>query len=301
MSNFLATITTVFKTSRPPFLILTPVCVFLGFSTSYSSVSTINCYLFFLVLFAAIFAHISVNILNEYYDFKSGLDLKTNITAFSGGSGALPNHPEAAKAVLFIGLLSLLATIITGIYFIFERGVQILPFGLTGIALIVTYTKWLNRIPFLCLVAPGLGFGILMVIGTHVILTGGYSILPWLVSLVPFFLINNLLLLNQYPDITADSSVGRKTFPIVYGVKKSNAVYCLFLIIAYSLILYLIIMKYIPVLSVIALIPSAGSLFALFGANKYTSDIGKHPRYLAANVAASILSPLILGLSIIYG
>jgi len=43
-----------------------------------------------LALLGAFLAHVSVNTLNEYYDFKSGLDLETIRTPFSGGSGALP-------------------------------------------------------------------------------------------------------------------------------------------------------------------------------------------------------------------
>lgn len=301
MRDTYATVKTVFKTIRPSFLVLSPVCVLLGFSTSFTTGSSINFTLFFLVVLGAISAHVSVNTFNEYYDFKSGLDLKTERTAFSGGSGALPEHPEIAKLIFIVGILSLLMTIIIGVYLIFECGLLILPFGLAGVVLIATYTKWLNRFPFLCLVAPGLGFGILMVVGTHVVLTGGYSPLPWLVSLIPFFLINNLLLLNQYPDIKADASVKRNTFPIAYGLKKSNAIYALFLMVAYSLILIFIIMKYIPILSVVALTPAACSMFALFGATKYTSKIGDFPKYLGANVAATILTPLLLGLSIIYG
>ena len=57
------------QTTRPSFLVLTPVCIFLGLSTSLSSQAPINVFMFFLVLTGALAAHISVNTLNEYYDF----------------------------------------------------------------------------------------------------------------------------------------------------------------------------------------------------------------------------------------
>lgn len=292
---------TTIQTTRPSFLILTPICIFLGFSSSLAIGSTIDLSVFFLVLIGATFSHVSVNILNEYYDFKSGLDLKTDKTPFSGGSGALPDNPGMAESVYILGLVSLLVTITIGIYLILESGIQILPIGVLGIALIITYTQWLNRFPFLCLIAPGLGFGVLMVVGTHLIFKENHSQLPWLLSLIPFFLINNLLLLNQYPDIKADASVGRNTFPIAFGLKKSNAVYAIFMLATYGLLLFYIIMGYIPNLSVIALIPMAFSVFALIGAIKYTSKIGAFPQYMGANVAATILTPLLLGISIING
>ena len=292
---------TVLKSTRPSFLILSPICVFLGLSTSLATQSQVNIFILFLIFIGAISAHISVNMLNEHFDFKSGLDLTTEKTAFSGGSGALPGNPKMANAILIIGLVSLMLTIIIGIYLILERGIQILPIGIVGVVLIITYTQWLNRFPILCLIAPGLGFGILMVVGTHMILTEGHSHLPWLVSLVPFFLINNLLLLNQYPDVKADASVGRNTFPIAFGLNKSNIVYTIFLMAAYLSILIFIAKGLIPNQSIIAVIPIVFSLFALLGAKKHTSKIGDFPRYLGANVAAAILTPLLLGISIING
>lgn len=257
--------------------------------------------MFFLVLIGALAAHISVNTLNEYYDFKSGLDLTTDKTPFSGGSGALPANPEVAELTRIIGVVSLALTVTIGLYLILQLGIQIMPIGIAGVILIIGYTQWLNRFPFLCLVAPGSGFGLLMVIGTHVALTGEFSRLSWLVSLVPFFLVNNLLLLNQYPDIKADAGVGRNTFPIAFGLNKSNLLYALFTMATYSLILFFIVKGYVPKLSIIALTPMLLSLFALFGAVKFSSKIGNAPQYMAANVAATILTPLLLGASIIYG
>lgn len=274
---------------------------FLGLSISLKTVSQIDWGNFFLILFGATFAHISVNALNEYYDFKSGLDLQTNRTPFSGGSGALPENPAAANSVLTSGLISLAFTVFIGIYFIFEHGYQLLPIGLMGVILVFTYTQWINRFPVLCLISSGFGFGILMIAGTYLILTGSLSGLLWFVLFVPFFLINNLLLLNQYPDIKADRSAGRNTFPIAYGVSNSNNVYLLFLISAYSLIIFSVLNKSIPTLSLIAILPASLSLFSFLGAYKYKSEIAQYPNYLGANVAASILTPLLLGVAIING
>ena len=292
---------TVLKTFRLPFLVLTPVSVLLGASIALASHTPVDNVMIALVLAGAVAAHISVNALNEYHDFSSGLDLQTSRTAFSGGSGALPEHPEAAPAVLIAGLLSLLATMTIGGSLIVIAGKSILPIGIAGIVLVVTYTQWINRSPLLCLIAPGAGFGILMVVGTHLVLTGNYSGPIWPVSLVPFFLTNNLLLLNQYPDINADASVGRKTFPIAFGINKSNLAYAFFMIAAYATVVVLVATRQIPVTGMMALLPIPLSLFALGGAIRYSSRIGEHPGYMAANVAAAILTPLLLGIAIITG
>jgi len=293
------TFNTVLQTMRPSFLILTLVCVFLGVCISISAGVAINSTTLTLIFIGAIAAHISVNMLNEYHDFNSGLDLKTNRTPFSGGSGALPDNPKDAKLVLMFGLLALMMTIMVGIYFIMTIGTTILPIGLTGLIIIVTYTQWLNRLPLLCLISPGLGLGLLMVIGTHIILTFGYSQTVWLISLIPFFLINNLLLLNQYPDMQADKSVGRKTYPLAFGIKRSNQVYASFMVTAYALIFAYIFTGVLPTLSIIAVIPMVLAIFALKGAIKHKANIGKSPQHLAANVAAAILTPFLLGSSIL--
>jgi 1,4-dihydroxy-2-naphthoate octaprenyltransferase len=293
---------TVIQTTRPSFLILTPVCIFLGISiTVDESLVRIDNYVSSLILIGAVFAHIAVNVLNEYYDFKSGLDLKTDRTPFSGGSGALPNNPGEANITFVVGLISLIITCVIGIYLAMTRGNFIVPIGITGLLLIVSYTNWLNRIPILCLLAPGFGFGVLMVVGTNVVLTGKYTELAFLISLVPFFLINNLLLLNQYPDINADSRVGRRTFPVVYGTKKSNAIYALFTLTAYSLILYYLYKGVIPLTGAFSLVPLVFSIYAFYGAVQHSTYIGNYSKYLGANVAASVLTPLLLAVAIING
>ncbi len=43
-----------------------------------------------LALLGLLLAHVSVNVLNDYFDYRSGVDLKTQRTPFSGGSGILP-------------------------------------------------------------------------------------------------------------------------------------------------------------------------------------------------------------------
>ncbi|MDI6743701.1 MAG: hypothetical protein QMD11_13280, partial [Smithella sp.] len=56
---------------RPNFLILTPACVTLGVATAFWSGAPLNLLYIALILSGAVLAHISVNALNEYHDFKS--------------------------------------------------------------------------------------------------------------------------------------------------------------------------------------------------------------------------------------
>lgn len=284
---------------RPSFLALTFACVFLGASTVIANQSSVNISLFFLALLGALLAHISVNTLNEYFDFKSGLDLETIKTPFSGGSGALPQNPEMVGTVLAVGVLSSVALLMIGSFFVWQYGTGIMPIGITGLVIIATYTGWINKHPFICLIAPGLGFGFLMVAGTQFVLQGQYTPLSWLVAVIPFFLVNNLLLLNQYPDIKADANAGRYHLPIAYGIKHSNIVYGLFSLATVAIIIGYILTGHLPMLSLIALLPMPLAFFSLYGAVKYGESIGDFPQYLGANVAVTILTTLLLGISLV--
>ena len=291
---------TLLNSTRPSFLVLAPACVLLGIATAYFGGSELNTIDICLVLIGALSAHISVNSLNEYHDFVSGLDEKTLRTPFSGGSGALVAHPDAATAVRTLGYLFLAITISTGLYFAYQHGSMILPFGLLGVVIILAYTPVLNRYPVLCLLAPGIGFGPLMVGGTHVVLSGNYNETAILASLVPMFLVSNLLLLNQYPDIEADKSVGRFHFPIAYGVKHSTQMYGLFVLLAAFTLIAGVLIKSLPILSLAALLPLIPAAAAYIGARKHANNIKALTPFLAMNVIAAIVTPIILSLALFF-
>lgn len=290
--------TTVVKSMRLPFVILSPICVFLGASVAMFEGASIDTWHLLLTLVGAALGHISVNCLNEYSDFKSGLDLNTQKTPFSGGSGALPEEPSAARGVWMCGVLCLVITMAIGAYFLFIFGLGLLPLGLLAVFLILSYTDWLNKSPLLCLIAPGVGFGPLMVGGTHFVLSGSYTNLCWWVSLVPFFLVSNLLLLNQYPDIDADKGAGRRHLLIAYGISMGNRVYASFVMATAAVIGIAVYLAWIPPLTLIALLPLFLAIFSFYGATKYGKALGQYPKFLAANVVTSLLVPLLLGIGL---
>jgi len=289
----------VFGTMRIPFLVLNPVCVALGAATAVFSGITINYLYLFLALIGAMTAHISVNALNEYSDFKSGLDLNTQRTPFSGGSGTLPKSPEKANIALITGVATLVITILIGIYFLYVWGVWILPLGLLGVVVIVVYTDWITRSPFLCLIAPGLGFGTMMVMGTTFVLTGNYSWEAFFASLVPFFLVSDLLLLNQFPDVEADKNVGRNHLPILIGRKKSAIIYTVFLAGTYLSVVLGFILDILPGLSLLALGTIILAIPVAMGALKHSDDMDKLIPYMGKNVVINILTPVLLAIGLV--
>jgi 1,4-dihydroxy-2-naphthoate octaprenyltransferase len=279
---------------RVPFLLLGPVCVLLGIGTALGEAGHINLSWALLALLGGVTAHISVNALNEYVDCVSGLDARTQRTPFSGGSGVLPQQPEMAHLALITGLVALAVTALIGVYFTIQRGPGILPLGLLGVLVIVAYTPWLTRQPVLCLLAPGLGFGTLMVMGTHFVLTGHYSWTSFVASLVPFFLVNDLLLLNQFPDAEADRSVGRKHILIVLGARRSSVVYGLFLAAAYLVILAGMAAGLLPKMSCLGLLTLPLAIPTMLGAYRHAEEAARLRPYLGLNVILNLVTPVLV-------
>ncbi|MDW5378162.1 prenyltransferase [Halomonas sp. HP20-15] len=227
---------TVARATRPNFLILAPLCVLLGVSVAARQSRALESLDIVLVLVGGLLAHAVVNLLNEYDDFRSGLDLITRRTPFSGGSGALPAAPKAASQVLLTALVMAAGVVAIGFYFIWLRGWPMLLLGLSGMVLMVAYTRWITRSPWLCLLAPGLGFGPIMVLGSVIALGGRVDATALLGSAVALLLVSELLLINQFPDREADRRVGRRHLPIVLGLPRASRWVATLLLGAYGLI-----------------------------------------------------------------
>jgi len=286
---------------RAPFLLLAPVCVAVGVGTAYWQTNQLNWVHVLLVLIGAVSAHISVNTFNEYFDYKSGLDTKTQRTPFSGGSGTLPAHPELERTAFLLSWVTFLVTAVIGVYFVWLRGWQLLPVGILGLLLLVTYTtRWAYQ-PVLCLIAPGLGFGVLMVMGTHFALTGSYSWTAFIASLVPTFLVSNLLLLNQFPDVEADQSIGRKHFPITIGRKASSVIYGSFLLLTYLSIILGVLLNLLPALSLIAIVTAILAWRAYQGVSKNAENIPALIPSMGMNVIINLSTPVLLALALLIG
>ena len=284
---------------RLPFLVLPPACVLLGTGTAVWTRCAINpVYLIFAFL-GAVAAHIGVNALNEYFDFRSGLDFRTQRTPFSGGSGALPERPEMERVALAIGLVGLAVTALIGLYFVIIWGWAILPLGLLGLVLIVAYTPWFTRSVLLCLLAPGLGFGILMVMGTDFVLTGNYSWTSFVASLVPTFLVSNLLLLNQFPDAQADQSVGRRHLSIVAGKRTSSTVYGLLLLLAYATIVAGVALDLLPLASLLGLLTLLAAIPTAVGVFRTAEEVEGLIPYLGVNVLITVATPVLAALGLL--
>jgi 1,4-dihydroxy-2-naphthoate octaprenyltransferase len=286
---------------RLPFLVLSPVCVAIGVGTAHLQTGVINWWQVILVFIGALSAHISVNTFNEYFDYKSGLDARTQRTPFSGGSGTLPADPHLEKTALVLACTAFSLTAAVGLYFVVLRGWQLIPLGIIGLLLLVTYTIWFVHNPILCLVAPGLGFGVLMVMGTNFALTGTYTWTSFVASLLPTALVSNLLLLNQFPDVEADQSIGRRHFPIVIGRKASSIIYGALMLVAYGSVVLGIAYRLLPVWSALAFLSAILAWQAYQGARKNADNVSALVPSMGLNVITNLIAPVLLTIGLLIG
>ena len=273
--------------TRPQFLLLSVVLVLLGTAISWHE-GYFNLLKFILTLTGLLLAHSSVNILNDYFDYKSGIDLETKRTPFSGGSGILPDGLLKPKGVYIYGVGCLLAALAIGIYLTFISGWQLLPMIVLGGLVIYFYTSHLAK----WLVGEfwaGLGLGILPVMGTYFVQTGRYSVEAFVASLASGFLTANLLLLNEFPDLEADKKGGRYNLVIALGPKNASRLYAGLMVMTYICIIGGVVFKLMPPLTLIGF----HSIIFAFKAIKVTFKHYDNVQELLPALKANVLTVLV--------
>jgi 1,4-dihydroxy-2-naphthoate octaprenyltransferase len=273
--------------TRPQFLLLSVFLVLLGTAIAWHE----GCFdplKFVLTLIGLVLAHASVNVLNDYFDYKSGIDLETTRTPFSGGSGVLPSGLLKPKGVYMYGVGCLMVALIIGIYLTFISGWQLLPLILLGGPVIYFYTSHLTK----WLVGElwaGLGLGTLPVLGTYFVQTGSYSAEAVIASLAPGFLTANLLFLNEFPDIEADKKGGRYNLVIALGLKNASRLYVGFIVLTYLSIISGVVFKLMPPLTLIGFL----SIFFAFKGAKVTLKHYDNAQELLPALKANVLTVLV--------
>jgi 1,4-dihydroxy-2-naphthoate polyprenyltransferase len=287
-----------FLETRPQFLLLSIVLAFLGVSMAWFD-GYFNLGRALLAGFGLVLTHISVNTLNDYFDYRSGVDLKTQRTPFSGGSGMLPSKQMRPVQVFWLGTISLIIAAGIGIYFIIVAGWQLLPLLVIAGLCILLYTPLILKTPYPEW-AAGLGLGTLPILGVYFTQAGTYSAHAVLASIPSGILVYNLLLLNEFPDVEADKVASRKTLPITAGLKNAGIVYTVMTILMYLWIIGMVIAGIMPVFALIALLTLLFAVKAIQGAMKAV-DMGKLVPGMANNVLVVLVTQLLLGVGYILG
>jgi 1,4-dihydroxy-2-naphthoate octaprenyltransferase len=209
----------------------------------------------------------------------------------------MPSGLITENQALWIGIISLVIIIPVGIFFTLVKGWMLLPLLLISAIMIVIYTPIILKMGYPEW-APGVGLGILPVLGAYFIQTGEYTITALIAAIPSGILVHNLLLLNELPDAEADKTVKRRTLPIVIGKKNAAMVYSIWMVVMYLWIIGAVYTGDMPAFTLLGLLTLPLAWKAISGSFKF-NDMGKLVPALANNVFVVLLTQLLMGVGFI--
>jgi len=233
LQSFSSRIKLWIRASRAPFFTGTIIPVLLGSVIAYNELAQNGALefwswpMFWMTLIGAILAHAGTNMGNDYFDHTSRNDeFNKYFSPFNGGSRMIQAGLLAPWKVLFAAMLCFIGTVylglelnhqISGAYF---GNSPLLWLGFFGVALGTLYTWNPIRLAYRGWgeLAIALGFGPVMVLGSHYVLTARFIDkniglwnweAPLLASVPVAILIMLVVWINQFQDLPADKKAGK--------------------------------------------------------------------------------------------
>ena len=280
---------------RVRFLLASVIAVLVGLALNWSQNGSIE-YFDAILTFAGVMAlHASVDLLNDYWDFKRGIDTKTTRTKMSGGTGVLPEGLLKPSSVYRAGVFFLVLGALIGSYFVITYGILIAI--ILGFAILSIYfysTK---------IVDSGLGEffvavkGSMIVIGTFYIQSGEVNIESILAGIVIGTLSSLVLFIASFPDHDADKSKGRKTLVITVGKEKARKLFWIFPLFAYGVIVIGVVLNYLPVFTLISLMSFPLIIKSGIGLQKNYDSVENLVPYMSSTLKFSRITGILFVIS----
>jgi 1,4-dihydroxy-2-naphthoate octaprenyltransferase len=203
------------------------------------------------VIIGVLSLHGSVNLTNEYFDYRNGVD-RPETKQNSRGVHVLPGNPLLAQEVLNLALvLSGVAVLSLAAVFFIQRYIPVLVIGGLGLVTGIFYTtppleykyRALGDVTIFIMMGPAL------FLGSYAALTGELEAGAGLTALPIAFLITAVLHSNNTRDIRKDGSVGVVTVAGMLGPKKSRIYYDILVLGSYLSLAFLVILRVLPWIS----------------------------------------------------
>jgi 1,4-dihydroxy-2-naphthoate octaprenyltransferase len=281
---------------RIKFLLASVIAVTNGIAISYWKTGYIDFGYALLTFFGILCLHISVDLLNDYSDFKRGIDTNTKRTKYSGGTGVIPENLIDSRLIYCAGIIFLIMGGLTGFYFVTTKGIIILI--LLTFAIISIYFYSTN------IVNAGLGElfvaikGCMIVLGSYYIQSDTIDLTSVYVGVIIGLLSALVLLVTSFPDYEADRKSGRRTLIIVIGKENSVKLFIMIIGITCAMIIGGSIFKVLPIFSTIALLSIPFAIKAVQKLRRFT-DSGELVSSMANSIIYSRVYGILLAISFI--
>ena len=288
-----------FRVIRIRFLLASVIAVSVGLALNWWQNSTIEPFDALLTFAGVMALHASVDLLNDFWDFKRGIDTKTPKTKMSGGTGVLPEGLLKPSSVYRAGIAFLVIGSAIGAYFVITDGIIIAV--ILGFAILSIYfysTK---------IVDSGLGEffvavkGSMIVLGTFFIQSGQITIESILAGIVVGSLSSLVLFIASFPDHDADKSKGRKTLVIAVGKQKATKLFWIFPFVSYAAIIIGVSLNLFPVITLITFLSLPLVVKSGFGLKKTFDSVEKLVPYMSSTLMFSRITGALFVLSFIIG
>ena len=241
-----------FRVIRIRFLLASVIAVSVGLAITWWHSSNVTVFDAILTMAGVLALHASVDLFNDYWDFKRGIDTATKRTKMSGGSGVLPEGILKPRQVYAGGIIFLVIGTIIGVYFVITDGIIIgiiLAFAVISIYFYSTkIVNWGLAEVFVSIK------GTLIVIGTYFIQTSQINESVILGGIVVGALSSLVLFITSFPDHDADKAKGRKTLVIGIGKKRASIIIWVFPAIVYGITISTVIAQIFPVACLIIIV-----------------------------------------------
>ncbi|TCO66276.1 prenyltransferase [Caldanaerobacter subterraneus] len=268
----------------PKIWIASTVPMFVAAAYAYGKTGEFDLFWFVVSVIGIYLIEIGKNAVNEFIDYKSGVDTfvtPDKRTPFSGGKKTIVEGKLTVEETVIIALVTILVACAIGLAIVIFREPRVFIVGLAGVLIAVFYSLPPFKLSYRGFgeIAVGITFGPLIVIGMYLVMTHHVSIDVLLVSLPIGFLITNVLWINQYPDYEADLKGHKYNLLVRIGKQKGVIVYASLYIAAYlSLALIALVTKNPIWLMTFITIPLA--VRSVNVARKYYDEI---PKLVKAN------------------
>lgn len=248
------------------------VPVLLGSVYAWYAAGQFHWLLFIQALLAAVAYHIGSNLVNDYFDYKHGIDREGTF----GGSGMLTSGVMTPAQFLqgiwaslgFGTVLGLL--IVWQLYSQFgqQAALNLLVVGAAGLVGTIWYTAGKGSAKYNALGEPlvFIMFGFGYVMGAYLVQTGELSLQAALVSIPVGLLITAILQANDTRDIADDNAGGIRTQSILLGPTGARVYFSALLFGGYVSLIALAVAKVVPLTALLPLLtlPLAIGLHRLF-------------------------------------
>ena len=290
-------LSTWLRAIRVRFLLASVIAVSNGLAIAYWKYSTIDLFYALLTYIGVVFLHASVDLLNDYWDYKRGIDMATKRTKFSGGTGVLPENLLTPRTVYIAGIVFLVLGASIGAYFVAIRGFAIAV--ILGFAVIAIYF-YSTRI-----VNAGLGEifvaikGAMIVLGSLYVQNAVFEPAALYDGAIVGILSATVLFINSFPDYEADKSKGRRTLVIILGRKRGSIIFPVFIIAAYGLIVGGIFLDFTRFYSLLSFTSMPLAIKSVILLRKDPQSVDKVVPAMASAVTYSRVTGFLLALSFI--